>query len=123
MKHAVAVSIVLVFGSAAAASGAPCESLTSMSLPNTTVTLAQTVAPGGFTQPGRGGRAGAANPFANLPSFCRVAVTLKPSTQSDIKAEVWLPASGWNGKLQVVGNGAFAGSVSYPAMATALAGG
>jgi feruloyl esterase len=34
--------------------------------------------------------------------------------------EVWLPASGWNGKLQVVGNGAFAGTISYPAMATAL---
>src|SRR4029453_11952442 len=30
---------------------------------------------------------------------------------------------GWNGKLQVVGNGAFAGTVSYPAMATAVAAG
>ena len=37
--------------------------------------------------------------------------------------EVWLPAAGWNGKLQVVGNGAFAGTISYPAMATALAAG
>ena len=111
------------FGAWTRADAATCESLTSLAVPNTTVTLAQIVAPGTFTQPGRGGRAGAANPFAKLPSFCRVAVTLKPSAQSDIKAEVWLPASGWNGKLQVVGNGAFAGSVSYPAMATALAAG
>jgi feruloyl esterase len=37
--------------------------------------------------------------------------------------EVWLPSSGWNGKLQVVGNGAFAGTISYGAMATALAAG
>ena len=34
-----------------------------------------------------------------------------------------MPASGWNGKLQVVGNGGFAGTISYAAMATALAGG
>src|SRR5689334_2633659 len=31
--------------------------------------------------------------------------------------------SNWNGKLQSVGNGAWAGSISYPAMATALADG
>ena len=102
---------------------ATCESLTSLAPTGTTVTLAQTVAAGAFTQPGRGGRAGGANAFAALPAFCRVAVTIKPTPQSDIKAEVWLPASGWNGKLQVVGNGAWAGSISYPAMATALAAG
>ena len=53
-----------------------------------------------------GGRRG---PFATLPAFCRVALTLKPTPQSDIKAEVWLPSAGWNGKLQVVGNGALGG--------------
>src|ERR1044071_3055320 len=85
--------------------------------------MAQTVAPGTFTQPGRGGRAGATNPFAALPSFCRIALTMKPTPQSDIKAEIWLPSAGWNGKLEVVGNGAWAGSISYPALATALAAG
>ena len=34
-----------------------------------------------------------------------------------------MPVAGWNGKLQVVGNGGFAGTISYPAMATALAAG
>jgi feruloyl esterase len=100
---------------------ASCESLTSMSIPHGTVTLAQTVAPGAFTPPsGRAGGPGGQNPFAKLGSFCRVAVTLKPGPQSDVKAEVWLPSAGWNGKLQVVGNGGFAGTISYPAMATAL---
>ena len=116
---AVAVAVL----SASRVEAAPCESLSSLSLPNTTVTTAETVAPGAFTQPGRGGRAGGAGPFAALASFCRVTLTMKPTPQSDIKAEVWLPSAGWNGKLEVVGNGAWAGSISYPAMATALAAG
>jgi feruloyl esterase len=34
-----------------------------------------------------------------------------------------MPASGWNGKFQGVGNGGWAGSISYPALRAALAGG
>lgn len=97
---------------------ASCESLSQLKLPNTTFTLAQTVPPGGFTPPATG--AGAAQPFSNLPAFCRVAASLTPSSDSDIKIEVWLPASGWNGKFQAVGNGAWAGSISYPALREAL---
>ena len=55
-----------------------------------------------------------------LPPFCRVTATLKPSADSDIKIEVWLPVSGWNGKLQAVGNGAFNGTFGYAAMGEAL---
>ena len=115
------VSAVLLPSAAAAAT---CDSLTSLAVKNGTVTLAQTVAPGAFTPPsGRAGAPGGANVFARLGAFCRVAVTLKPAPRSDIKAEVWMPSSGWNGKLQVVGNGGFAGTISYPAMANALAAG
>src|SRR6185295_9294654 len=87
-----------------------CERLASLALPETAVTMAQPVAAGAFTPPagGRGpaggGRAGA-GAFATLPAFCRVAATLKPTSDSDIKIEVWLPSSGWNGKFQAVGNG------------------
>jgi feruloyl esterase len=107
------------------AAAATCESLTSLSVPHGAVTLAQTVAQGSFTAPsGRaGGPAGGQNPFARLAAFCRVALTLKPASQSDIKAEVWMPSAGWNGKLLVVGNGGFAGTISYAAMANALASG
>ena len=42
-------------------------------------------------------------------------LTSKPTADSDIKIEVWLPASGWNGKFQAVGNGGWAGTISYPA--------
>ena len=107
------------------ADGTSCERLASLMLPDTAVTIAQPVAAGAFTPPagGRGpaggGRAGA-GPFAALPAFCRVAATLKPTSDSDIKIEVWLPSSGWNGKFQAVGNGGWAGAISYPAMADAL---
>jgi len=124
-----AAALALAFGrittSALAARGllAPsCESLASLSLSSATITAAQVVAAGTFAPPA-GGRAGGRSgqdPFAALPAFCRVAATLKPTSDSDIKIEVWLPVSGWNGKFQAVGNGGWAGAISYPAMAEAL---
>ena len=96
---------------------ASCESLSMLSLPNVTITMAQSVEAGAFVPPGS---PGATQASRALPAFCRVAATLKPTSDSDIKMEVWLPASGWNGKFQAVGNGAFNGSIAYPAMATAL---
>jgi feruloyl esterase len=55
------------------------------------------------------------------PAFCRVAATLTPSGDSEIRIEVWLPAAGWNGKFQAVGNGAFNGTLNESGMAAALA--
>jgi feruloyl esterase len=107
-----------------AATAAACESLTSLKLPNTTITLAQTIAAGAFTPPaGRQGRGPAAAVYTELPSFCRVAATIAPSADSDIKAEVWLPVSGWNGKFEAVGNGGWAGVISYPALSRAVSAG
>jgi feruloyl esterase len=118
------VWLIAVASVPSVSAAATCESLTSLAVKGGTVTLAQTVAPGAFTPPaGRAGAPGGTNVFAALGQFCRVAVTLKPAPRSDIKAEVWMPSSGWNGKLQVVGNGGFAGTISYPAMANALAAG
>src|SRR2546430_9303699 len=94
------------------APAATCESLAALSLPNTTTTRAQTVSPGAFVNPAVGRGRGFS--YASLPAFCRVAATLKPSSDSDIKIEVWLPASaGWNGKLQAVGNRGGAGGGGY----------
>src|SRR5688572_17055332 len=61
-----------------------CEGLGSLALPNTSITLAQSVAPGGFALPEGG---------TNIPAFCRVTATLAPTSDSDIKIEVWMPAS------------------------------
>jgi feruloyl esterase len=103
-----------------------CESLVDLTLPNTTITSAATVQAGTFVPPpapGRGAAAPAAEAmriYKTLPSFCRVAATLKPSSDSDIKVEVWLPSAEWNGKFQAVGNGGWAGVISYSALAAAV---
>jgi feruloyl esterase len=106
------------------AGGTSCESVSKLSLPNTAITSAQVVPAGEFVQPaGRGpaplGR-GPAPSFKDLPAFCRVRATLTPSADSDIKIEVWLPASGWNGKFQAVGNGGWAGIISYGPLGAAV---
>jgi len=100
------------------ASAATCESIAALSLPNAKVTAAEQVAPGAFTPPGPTGPVPPI--YGKLPSFCRVTATLTPSTDSDIKIEVWLPASTWNGKFQAVGNGGWNGSIPYAALANAI---
>lgn len=97
----------------AAATAASCESLSKLTLPATSISLAQSAPAGAFTPP-------AGKPIANLPAFCRVAGEIHPSADSNIKFEVWLPASGWNGKFQGVGNGGFAGNINFGQMADAV---
>jgi feruloyl esterase len=101
---------------------APCESLASLRLPAAAITLAQAVEAGPFSPAGSAAATGrGAQPMNASRAFCRVAATLTPSSDSDIKIEVWMPAADWNGKLQAVGNGAFNGTIGYGAMMTALA--
>jgi feruloyl esterase len=105
-----------------------CEDLAKLSLPNAKITLVASVAAGAFTPPpnpngrGPGGRGGG-NPYKDVPAFCRVALTLTPTSDSDIKSEIWLPASGWNGRFEVFGNGGWAGSIGYNNFGEALAAG
>ena len=49
----------------------------------------------------------------SLPAFCRVAATIKPTSDSNIRIEVWMPLAGWNGKFMGIGGGGFAGSMTY----------
>jgi feruloyl esterase len=110
----------VLLGLAAMAEAAPtagsCESLMSMNLAGGTITMAQSVAAEGLAIPvGRGGRT-----VPNQAAFCRVAATLKPSADSDIKMELWLPVSGWNGKFEANGNGGWTGSINQAALAAGL---
>src|SRR2546422_9553822 len=113
--------VVMLLAAVPAAAATTCENLASLALPHAKIDSAQMVAAGAFVQPS--GRGGAVNPFAKLPAFCRVTATLTPTSDSDIKTEIWLPASGWNGKFQAVGNGGWAATIPYPALAGAVAAG
>jgi hypothetical protein len=109
---------------AIAALGAPetssdkCSSLRStFSMPNTTITSAQSVPARSFSpvNPGAG-----ATPVTGLPSFCRVIATLTPTSDSQIGIEVWMPTTGWNGKLQSIGNHNLGGVIYYGDMGRGL---
>lgn len=101
---------------------ADCATLTALQLPHVTITMAEPVAAGAFKElpPAP---AGSPIDAATLPAFCRVAATARPTADSDIRFEVWLPLQGWNGKYAGGGNGAWAGSIAYLDMVMALNGG
>jgi feruloyl esterase len=105
----------------ASAVAAPCDELGRLPIPNTDVGKAEIVAPGEFTPPNA--EPAAAASYRSLRSFCRVAATLKPTNDSEIKVEVWLPVGEWNRKFQAVGNGGWAGVIPYNSMAGALSAG
>jgi len=96
-----------------AAFAANCEGLATLPLPDTTITVAKSIPAGSFTPAGGRG-------MENLPAFCEVHGVIKPTDASVIHFEVWMPAEGWNGKLEVPGNGGLAGTISYAPMGTAL---
>jgi len=103
--------VLFVVFAAAPAVAATCEGLAALSLPHTTIAKTEAVPAGEFKPP-----AGAAQ---KVPAFCRVTGTLKPSTDSDIRFEVWLPEK-WNGKFEGEGNGGFAGQINYAGLAAAV---
>ena len=110
MRHRLFASVLFVAIPAAAAT---CESLATLGRSNTTITTAESVTSGSF-KPAVGGA------MDKLPPFCRVAGVIKPVNDSEILFEVWMPSSGWNGKFYGVGNGGFAGSITFPGLASAL---
>ena len=109
-----------LIGAAPSAAATACEALSTLTIPAGTVTGVGVVARGTFVPTSLAPAAPVPPIYARVPDFCRAMLTLKPSSDSDIKVEVWLPASGWNGKLQAVGNGGFAGVLPYAAMARAV---
>jgi feruloyl esterase len=92
-----------------------------LKLANTKITLAQSVPAGAFTPPpAPDDRPGTQTSYKDLPAFCRVVAEVLPTADSAIKMEVWMPATGWNGKYQGQGNGGFAGAIGYAALGAAI---
>ena len=89
--------------------------LAALTVPTVTIKSATAIAAGPFTPSGSGTVA------MTLPAFCRVEATARPTSDSEIKFEVWIPpAEAWNGKLEGVGNGGYSGAIGYAAMAAGL---
>ena len=97
----------------AARAATDCAGLTGLVLPDAAVTGAVSV-PAGTMSPGPG------VPPVSVTAFCRVSALGTPTPDSRIGFEVWLPASGWNGKLLGIGNGGYSSVLDYKAMAEGL---
>ena len=94
--------------------GQSCEHLQNTGSSTISITVANVISAGAFTTPQ------SKDDLSNLPAFCRVVAKLRPTSDSDIGIEVWLPISGWNGKFLAVGSGGWGGSIAYDSMADAL---
>ncbi len=98
-----------------------CEHLASLELSNASITMAKAVPAGTFVGPPEEFTGRDLSAFYKmLPAFCRVVVHAKPSSDSDIVVELWMPLSGWNGKLEGLGNGGFAGQIGYEGLGAAI---
>jgi feruloyl esterase len=96
-----------------------CTAVQGLKFPDTTITLAQAIHPAPeYIVPGTESTPAAqGGPVRVGSAFCRVAGTIKPA----IEFEVWLPLTGWNGRFEGLGNGAWSGAVPYAGLAAALA--
>lgn len=112
LRQAFLAAALLGAGVSRPALAAECEAFAGAALPGDgTVTAAERVPAGTYTAPN-------GQSFPGLPAFCRIAATLRPSPDSDIKVEVWLPeGAAWNGRFNGTGNGGYAGTIVYGALA------
>lgn len=85
----------------------PCETLTSVAIPDGIVQSAQSIATGSYTPPGQN------TAITGLPAFCRVTALMQPTPDSHINVEIWLPQASWNSRFLATGNGGGAGSIAY----------
>lgn len=103
-------------------SSVDCERLARFEIPNANISTAQPVAPGGFVGPPANFTGADLSAFyKKLPAFCRIVAQAKPTADSNITVELWMPLDGWNGKLQGLGNGGFAGLIDTFGLGAAMA--
>jgi pimeloyl-ACP methyl ester carboxylesterase len=91
-----------------------CEKLSELKFPHAQVTAA-TLLPAGPVSLGPTNA-----PPVDLPERCIVKVTSRPTSDSEIKIEVWLPAANWNGRYLQSGNGGWAGAIPAGGLASAI---
>src|SRR5262245_66555212 len=88
-------------------SGTACTNLAAMTVPGISVRSAAQVAAGPFTPPG-------SRQEMTLAAFCRVEAVARPTSDSEIKVEVWIArGEAWEGQVEGGGNGRCSGRLSY----------
>jgi feruloyl esterase len=85
-----------------------CAALADRKVPATAIRVAEVIGAGSFTPPGRGSET-----ITGLPAFCRVKGEIRPTADSNIGFELWLPLEHWNRKLAGAGNVGFGGVIQY----------
>ncbi|HEX7238042.1 MAG TPA: tannase/feruloyl esterase family alpha/beta hydrolase, partial [Gammaproteobacteria bacterium] len=91
-----------------------CAEMKAASIPKTVIAVAEVVPAGQFHSPARPGFGPPAD-YSRLPTFCRVAGTIRATAESDIRFELWLPET-WNGRFMQTGNGGAAGAIVYDSL-------
>ena len=95
-KSTLIIGLLIIFGLSSVSAKSTqlaenaCERLIRLDLPETEVTLAKDIAAGKFVSPD--------GQTFEVPAFCRVQGVAKTNNESDIKFEVWLPSTNWNGR-------------------------
>jgi Tannase and feruloyl esterase len=97
-----------------------CEKLSQVTIPDAKIIFAKTIEAGTFAGPPTGASRDLTAPYKNVPAFCRVVGLATPTADSSIRIEIWMPESNWNGKLQGIGNGGFAGMIDYVQLGVAV---
>jgi feruloyl esterase len=86
-----------------------CEGMRAVELDGASVNFVVFTPAGQAILPRRDGKEA---PATQLPAFCRINLTMSPESGSAIGVEIWLPATGWNGRFLGTGNGGGAGKLS-----------
>ena len=106
--------LVILLSLSSKAHAGTCEDLAKLQFPNTSIDKSEVVTHNSFLLVLNH------QPVGELPVFCRVLATLRPSADSNIGVEMWLPQSGWNGRLLGTGSGGFGGFIYYEELASGL---
>jgi len=104
------------------AAAGPCDALQALRLPQATIRTAHVIPAGTFVLPADAPRVSSDffTAFTRLREFCRVEGVIRPSADSHIEFELWLPTSAWNTKYVGAGNGGYSGSINYYRLAEAV---
>jgi hypothetical protein len=115
------LSSALLVSQPVASRGQKCEALAELDLPNVIIISGKAIEAGEFRGPRHPFTGADISAFyKQLPAFCRVVAKTRPTSDSDIAIEVWMPLEKWNGKLQGLANGGFAGAINYLELGASL---